>query len=160
MRNGRCNQIGKTWLHHPMISCQKKKTMIIVTFALTLVTTIMIIMRMITRSYRHIVSHSCYDYFLPLHKIWSQIYLLVELYPGPMIPSLTTTKLNPSWAPEARSKILRRSQNVPARTLSWSHDPCRLWPSNINDNFTFHGWVVRENGSWRQIGELSPHLVY
>ena len=24
VRNGRCNEIGKTWLHHPMISCQRK----------------------------------------------------------------------------------------------------------------------------------------
>ena len=72
----------------------------------------------ITQSYRHIfVSYFCFDYFLPLHKIWSQSQMY-PLYPGTMILPLTTTKVNPSWAPKARSKMLRTPQNVPVWTLS------------------------------------------
>jgi len=78
------------------------------------------------RSYYHLfVSYFCFNYFLPIHKIWPQMYPL-ELYPGPMISPATTTILDPSWAPEARSETLRTPQNVPAWTVSWPHDPARL----------------------------------
>ena len=126
MRNGRCNQIGKTWLHHPWLVVREKKSNnninICTGFGNSyhdnceddnttsgLATSWQFWGKQfnvipITQSYRHIfVSYFCFDYFLPLHKIWSQS----QMYP-----------LELSWAPKARSKILRTPQNVPVWTLS------------------------------------------
>ena len=58
------------------------------------------------------------------------------------------TSSDPSWAPEARSKTLRKPKNVPAWIVSWPHDPALVWTNN-SGNF-FLTWFLKQSKTQKQ----------